>query len=234
MFPAGLLIMFSAWGKQFLWTTAIFLGLQAAITLILLYNLAEFKSVTSAAILLFIVSFFIELMGLNTGFPFGRYRYTDVLIPSLYGVPVSISFAWFTLSVNSLLVSKYFLRSGAFTIAVISSVFILAADIMLEPFAAFVNNYWIWTNGSIPIQNFISWLIIGFLFSFLANGSIKWSADFHQKKRLLKIPFLIMGLNVLNYTLVNAVNGYYIITTSGLLIFAIVLSSLFRFKANES
>jgi len=234
MFPVGLFLMFSEWGKQFLWTTTIFLGLQAVITFILLYKLAELKSVISVTTLIFVISYSIELTGLNTGFPFGYYTYTDVLKPVINGVPIAISFAWFAVSTNSLLVSKYFLKDGSVTIASISSVFILSADILLEPFAAFVNNYWVWAEGSIPIQNFFSWLILGFVFSIILSKAIKWHADFYHKKSLLRIPFLIMGINVFNYTIINLANGYYMITITGLLIFTIVLSSLIKLKPNEN
>ncbi|GII82006.1 hypothetical protein Sru01_69880 [Sphaerisporangium rufum] len=35
-----------------------------------------------------------EWVGIRTGFPFGEYRYTDVLWPQLGGVPVIVALAW--------------------------------------------------------------------------------------------------------------------------------------------
>ncbi|MCI0448194.1 MAG: carotenoid biosynthesis protein [Chlorobi bacterium] len=229
MFPVGLFLMISDWGKQFLWTSSLFLALQAVITFIYLSRLAEIKSVITVTVLILIISFIIELLGLNTGFPFGHYSYTNVLKPFIGDVPIAISFAWFVVSVNSVLISKYFLK-GNFTIAVISSVFILAGDILLEPFASFVNNYWVWAEGSIPIQNFLSWLIIGFIFSVLINKTLKWRDDFKNERKMLMLPFLITGINVSTYSIINLIYGYYEITIAGLLIFAILLLSLIKLK----
>ena len=235
MFPVGLFLMFSAWGKQFLWTTTLFLGLQAVITFIILAKLADLFSVTISTVLVLIFSYFIEWWGVNTGFPFGYYSYTDVLKPIINGVPLAITFAWFVVTANSMLAAKYFLKNTSiYTIAFISAVFILATDILLEPFASFVNNYWVWAENKIPLQNFLNWLFCGFLFSLLLDKIIKWKNNFPNQKNLLKIPLIIIGINLLNFTIVNLANGYFALTITGLIMFAIVILSLIKFKPNEN
>ena len=225
MFPVGLIIMFSDWGKQFLWTTTFFLGLQAVITFIILVKLADLISVTFSVIIIFILSYFIEWWGVNTGFPFGYYSYTDVLKPMLNGVPLAITFAWFVVSANSLLAAKYFLKNiPVFTVICISAVFILATDILLEPFASFANNYWQWVDNKIPLQNFLSWLAGGFIFSLLLEKIIKWKNVYEEN--LLKIPLLITGINLLNFTIVNISSGYFVLTAVGLIMFASVIFSI--------
>lgn len=227
MFPVGLFIMFTEFGRQYLWTTTIFLGLQALITFIVLLKLAESAGVIITALLVFISSFVIEWGGVNTGFPFGQYSYSSVLLPLINGVPLAISFAWFVVSVNSFLAARYFLGSGGAAAIAVSSVLILATDILLEPFASFINGYWLWSAGSIPIQNFISWFIIGILYSAAIAFIIKWKSKIENRSKLEKIPLIIIVINILNFSVINIANGYFVLTAVGIvIIIAIVLISI--------
>lgn len=222
MFPVGFIIMFTEFGRQYLWTTTIFLGLQALITFIVLLKLAESSGVIITALLVFISSFVIEWWGVNTGFPFGMYLYSDVLQPLVNGVPLAITFAWFVVSVNSFLAARYFLGSGGAAAIAVSSVLILATDILLEPFASFINGYWLWSAGSIPIQNFISWFMIGLFYSVVISFLVKWKTGEAKKTSLGKIPLLIFFINILNFSVINIVNGYYILSITGLVIILIM------------
>lgn len=231
MFPVGFIIMFTGFGRQFLWTTTIFLGLQAVIMYFLIGKISSYASASVSALFIFSLSLFIEWLGVNTGFPFGNYVYTDVLQPKIFGVPLAITFAWFTVTTSSLVISKYFLNR-AVTAAFISSVLILSTDIMLEPFASFVNNYWLWDFSKIPVQNFAAWFVIGFGFSLLINKLIKWKSPVDQNS--VFIPSLIFVINVLNFTVVNILFGYYMITIIGLLMTGIVIASLIFLNRNEN
>lgn len=227
MFPVGFIIMFTEFGRQYLWTTTIFLGLQALITFIVLLKLAESAGVIITALLVFISSFVIEWWGVNTGFPFGMYSYSDVLQPLVNGVPLAITFAWFVVSVNSFLAARYFLGSGGAAAIAVSSVLILATDILLEPFASFINGYWLWSAGSIPIQNFISWFIIGILYSAAIAFIVKWKSKIENRSRLEKIPMIIIAINILNFSVINIANGYFVLTAVGIvIIIAIILVSI--------
>lgn len=219
--------MFTEFGKEYLWTTTIFLGLEAFITFIVLIYLAETLSVIIVSSIIFLASYIIEWWGTNTGFPFGFYTYSDILKPLVNGVPLGISFAWFVVAANSLLAAKYFLGNSSHIAAVAAaSVFILATDILLEPFASFVNNYWIWDSGTIPIQNFAAWLSLGIVFAFTLNGLLKWRGNFGEQKILLRIPVVIICINLINFSAVNIVYGYYALTLVGLLSFGVMLISV--------
>ena len=165
MFPVGLVLMFTESLRGYLWTTTIFLGLEALITFIILIKLADLLSVVITTAVIIIASWFVEYFGVNNGIPFGSYSYTHVLSPLIGGVPIAITFAWFTVAANSLLAARYFLRGyNEISAILIASIFILATDILLEPFASFINNFWIWETSAIPIQNFVSWFVIGLIF----------------------------------------------------------------------
>ncbi len=219
MFPAGLVIMFTEFGRQFLWTTSAFLGLQAFILLIVLFKSAGALKSVFLSLVILSVSYGIELIGLNTGFPFGSYAYTDVLKPVIFGVPLAITFAWLSVALSSYMISVLIFPPGsAAGTCFIASAIILAVDILLEPFASFINGFWIWEAGEIPIQNFISWFAAGFVFCILI--SVFFPAD---KVRSLepgekRTPFIVIGLNILIFTVLNIYHGYLLISIIALVI----------------
>ncbi len=233
MFPVGFFIMLTEFGRDYLWTTTIFLALQAVITFIILSKLADLLSVVITTAVIFMASWFIEYWGATTGFPFGIYSYSHTLAPLIGGVPLAIIFAWFTVTANSLLAARYFLKGYSEISAVlIASIFILATDILLEPFASFVNNFWVWQTTAIPIQNFISWFLIGLIFVITLSQLVKWHKVEIHNSRLYKIPLLIIAINIINFSIVNIANGYYFLTITGLAIFIIIITSIKLFKTS--
>src|SRR6478609_9056708 len=62
---------------------------------------------------IFALGLAIEYIGVTTGFPFGAYTYTSVLIPELPGgVPLGIGFAWLLIVVSSLFTARWLLQAG--------------------------------------------------------------------------------------------------------------------------
>lgn len=221
MFPVGIFIMLSDLGKPYLWTTTIFLGLEAVIMFFVLSKEAGiFSSFLSAAIIM-AASFLIEWCGVNTGFPFGSYVYTEILQPKLFGVPVAIAFAWFAVTSSISVFSRaLFDNVSGFTIAFVSAVLIFATDVLLEPFAAFINSYWQWEGLKIPLQNFVAWFALGFIFSFVLH---KLSKHRNPEQKTILIPAIIIIINLLNFSIVNMAHGYFILTLMGLIIFSFIL-----------
>ncbi len=235
MFSVGFIIMFTELGSGYLWTTTIFLGLQAVITFIILTKMADLLSVVITTAVIFIGSWFIEYWGVTTGFPFGIYSYSHTLAPLIGGVPLAIMFAWFTVTANSLLAARYFLKGYSEVSAIlIASIFILATDILLEPFASFINNFWVWQTGAIPIQNFISWFAIGLIFVITLSQLIKWHKAEINNYRLFNIPLLITAINIINFSVINIANGYYFLTITGIVIFIVIISSIKFFKPSPA
>ena len=107
--------------------------------------------------------FFIEYLGVETGFPFGVYSYNSDLF-LLLGVPIFIPLAWFVLIKGTYLgLRQIFL----------SAFFILMFDIVLELFAV-KNGMWLWDNAKsglfpAPIINYISWFVISILVALFIN-----------------------------------------------------------------
>lgn len=117
-----------------------------------------------AAATIIVVTFFIELLGSSTGFPFGSYDYTSALQPQLLGVPVIVSFAWagITLVAHATFRARITLMVGAIT----------AWDAFLDP-QMVGEGYWRWEPVSlayrgIPLVNYAGWLATALVTSTIA------------------------------------------------------------------
>ncbi len=234
MFPVGLVIMLTPFGTQYLWTTSIFLFLQALILFILLCKTAGFIKSTVVTLTLLLLSFIIEYIAVKTSYPFGNYIYTGVLQPAIEAVPPAIAFAWFSVTVSSYLISvDLFPGTGLFTVSFISSVTIFATDIMLEPFASFINGFWLWNLGVIPLQNFAGWWVIGLLFSLFLSLIIPPPKISLPDSYNRKIPYIIMLVNIFTFTIINVYYGYILISIFGLLIIGLITFVLPRFNKSN-
>ena len=233
MFPVGLVIMLTTFGQQYLWTSSIFLGLQALILLMYVLKLYGTACSLIPSAIILTLSFFIEYAGVNTGYPFGNYIYSDILVPQLFGVPIAIAFAWFSVTVSAYLITiDLYGKAGIFTIALISSALIFSTDILLEPFASFVNGFWLWNSGKIPFQNFISWLVLGFLFSLFLSLFIKPGKEAEPFSG--KIPYIVLTVNMFTFLIINIYNNYIFMSVVGASIIAFILLILPVIAKNEA
>ena len=124
-------------------------------------------------VLVFVVGFIAEIIGVKTGLIFGHYSYGKVLQPQVYGVPVAIGCAWVGILFSSLAVAQRITRHFIW-LPIFNAFLMVVFDIFLEPTAVLLN-YWTWQN-SILLQNYIAWFVIGL---FLAL--------YGQRQGLLKI-----------------------------------------------
>lgn len=235
MFPVGLLIMLTPAGRDFIWTTSIFLFLQAVVLFIILVHISGTAKAVYVSGLILLISFAVEYIAVHTSFPFGNYHYTDTLYPLISGIPAAITFAWYSVAVSAYLsVSILYPGYGLFFVSFISSVIILSTDIMLEPFASFANGFWIWDSGAVPVQNFISWWILGLCFCLLISLFIPASGTKKLNQFQKKVPFIIIILNILNFMVINTVSGYALLSLTGLFLIIILIFILPRYKVNEA
>ena len=122
-----------------------------------------------AALLGCILAWSVELIGLHTGFPFGRYRYTGVLRPELAGVPVIVPLAWTAMALAALTVGRR-LGTGRLRTALLGGVALATWDVFLDP-QMVAAGYWRWQSPQwtipgvpgIPLSNFAGWLVAAVL-----------------------------------------------------------------------
>lgn len=108
----------------------------------------------------FVIGFLVELVGVNTGWPFGDYSYGPVLGTQILGTPLLIGLNWFLVSyISGCIVQKL---PVSFWLKVVAGTFLMVAlDFFMEPIAM-KHNFWNWKNGFIPNQNYLAWAVVSF------------------------------------------------------------------------
>lgn len=119
-----------------------------------------------------------EMIGVNTGLLFGDYSYGEVFGRKLFGVPVLIGINWFCVVYAAHVVSMK-LKSdkikGKFSVALLAAAIATAFDWVMEPVAMKLG-FWNWSDGRIPLFNYVSWFVISFGVS-ITFGSLKIEAN---------------------------------------------------------
>lgn len=118
-------------------------------------------------VFVFIAGILIEIAGVSTGMIFGTYYYGDVLGPKVYEVPLSIGLNWVFLTLATLSMAEG--KKAQFILAALFGAgMMVGLDMLIEPLASSLD-YWYWLNETIPIQNYVAWFIIAFLFHLMAR-----------------------------------------------------------------
>ncbi len=118
-------------------------------------------------LIVFVASFFVELIGVQSGLIFGGYHYGAALGLKIGETPVLIGLNWLML----IYMVYHLLQDWKISILLKSFVgafIMLAYDLLLEPVAPKLD-FWYWLNGSIPLQNYIAWWLISFVFFMIWN-----------------------------------------------------------------
>jgi uncharacterized membrane protein len=171
----------------------------------------------------------LEYVGVQTGFPFGSYRYTGVLAPALPGgVPVVIGFAWLLIVVSSFCTARWLLGSRVSSarvlvgLAILGAILAVALDMLIEPVAYHVKDYWVWTAGDgyygIPWSNFITWLVAAFAMILAMVALLKPE----KRLRWKWLPIALFGMNVVLFGVVNVAHGYWLPGAEALLLCGVI------------
>lgn len=139
------------------------LHLMLMLAIVLWNNPSWNKHFILFSLFVYLFSFLIEMIGTNTGLLFGEYTYGETLGYKLWNTPLLIGVNWFLLvyGVGSLL-SFLKLKSNVF-FAVLGASILVCLDYLIEP-VAIRFDYWSWGGLAIPIQNYITWWVLAFLF----------------------------------------------------------------------
>lgn len=234
MTPVGIIIMmFPELREKYLWTTNIFLAFQfIALLCFLLLNYTRVSVAVTVPVLL-ISGFLLEYIGVKTSFPFGSYVYSDLLQPQILEVPLAISLSWVVVVAVSYLIISSVKSLNLFAIVIYSSVLVLAFDLLLEPFASFINGYWTWTFSFVPIQNYVSWFVVAVVFAlFLSKFLVPQSSDIKKSKVVSNTPLILYLISIFQFSIVNILNSYILETISGIVLIIVIMILIYR-RTNE-
>lgn len=106
--------------------------------------------------------FFLEAIGVNTGIIFGHYRYGHALGLKLFHTPLLIGINWLFLTYTATSVSEKMTNKTALQI-VIAPALMVMYDLILEQLAPGMQ-MWSWISPVVPVGNYLTWWVVGFLF----------------------------------------------------------------------
>jgi putative membrane protein len=162
------------WGNSKYFAGLSSLNLLLVFVLILLTQQEKNRSFYFFMIAAMMIGFGVEIIGVHTGWLFGKYHYTSQLGYSVFNVPLIIGVNWFIVTYCSGVSIKAFQNklSSKFPeaslessrkVKLLSVIFdgaLLAVlfDWLMEPVAVKLE-YWIW-EGDIPFYNYFCWFVI--------------------------------------------------------------------------
>lgn len=140
---------------------------------------------------LFLIGFFVEVIGVYSGLLFGEYHYGKTLGFQFFGVPLIIGVNWVLLVMSSFAVSSYFVSNTIFKV-VLSSIIMVLLDLLIEPVAIRLD-FWHWESDVIPLQNYIMWFLVAVIMNLILT--------FNQFKFNVKLGFGLLISQILFFTL---------------------------------
>lgn len=107
----------------------------------------------------------VEVLGTRTQLPFGAYEYSDLLGPTVLGVPVLIPLAWSMMAYPCLLAARMLSRNLV-VVPLVGAWLLSTWDLFLDP-QMVGEGYWTWLSPTpalhgvpgIPVQNYLGWFV---------------------------------------------------------------------------
>ena len=117
-----------------------------------------------------------EIMSLRTGFPFGHYRFTDLMGPKLFDLPILLALAYVGMGYLSWVVgltilgyqNQPLLGRKIVLLPLMAGFVMTAWDLSMDPVWADIDHAWVWRDGGsyygVPISNFFGWFLTVYIF----------------------------------------------------------------------
>lgn len=184
-----------------------------------------------AGLIVITLSCLVETIGVNTSFPFGAYRYTNILFPSLPGgVPLAVMFAWVLIIFGAHGWVRLRKRTSGLVAALLGATLATMLDLEIEPVATHLEHYWQWlapgrvSYYGVPLANFAAWFIVAFVLLLLVDAALPIRQTGLPILRTkfspwasLYAPRLLFAASLLMFGLVDLTHGYYGASVVGLL-----------------
>jgi uncharacterized membrane protein len=173
---------------------------------------------TAAGLLLLVAltAIAFEAVGLATGVPYGSYRYSDALGPTLLGVPFLVPLAWLMMAWPSWVLAERLARPvrpgrrRAARVGAAAGVF-AGWDVVLDP-QMVQAGYWTWTHprpglpgiDTVPLTNLAGWLLAGLVLMTLLDLLVARTAISGPPRAGDAAPLLALGWMTLGGALAHA------------------------------
>jgi uncharacterized membrane protein len=157
-----------------------------------------------------------EAAGLATGFPYGSYRYSDALGPTLLGVPFLVPLAWLMMAWPSWVLAEHLTRTARRgrrrAARITAAAYVFAGwDVVLDP-QMVQAGYWTWAHpepglpgiDTVPLTNLAGWLLAGLVLMALLDLVVARTAAPGPPRVGSTAPLLALGWMTLGGALAHA------------------------------
>ncbi len=218
LFPFGVLFnVTDLLPAGFAWSASVVILLYGVAVLLSEFRAAPPPRAAAEFAAIALCLFLVEYLGVTTGFPFGSYVYTGALQPLVWGVPVVMAVAWYTTVVCTRRMAGWLLRSAGArpsAVAALAALLTVALDVVLEPMASDTRQYWIWSGGPVPWQNYAAWFLLSFAaVHVLENRAVRREAP---DTRVAATAAAVYSMQTVLFSLSNLAHGHAAETAAGL------------------
>jgi len=129
----------------------------------------RWRTMLGFALICTVVGNVVENLGVAIGFPFGRYRFLELMGPKVFQVPVLLGLAYIGMAYVSWMLACLILKAPAsaatsrsiFAVPMLASLIMTTWDVAQDPVWSTILHGWIWFDGGawfgVPITNYLGW-----------------------------------------------------------------------------
>ena len=161
------------------WPELVLLASGVACTITALAQRLPLQNVLLATFSIAVLGGAVHALGVITGIPFGPFEFGESIGPLVFKtLPWAVPLIWILVVLNARGVARLILRpwrkinAYGFWLIGVTALLTLLFDFALEPFAARVKHYWLWTPTKFPVtwqgtplSNFLAWAAVSVLIS---------------------------------------------------------------------
>ncbi len=210
------------------WANAVFLYLAGFLAILYAMKRLRVRLGAVVAICIMLTTIFAESLGVHYGLIFGTYHYEQDFGVQLFGVPITIGFAWVMVIFTSMAHYEFLLERkktgvGALIYSSVTSLLAVTMDLIIDPVAYVGREYWIWDEGGlyyqIPSQNFLGWFFVSFVIQFFLylmvkreGKSSRWTSRMKRLYFLVIFMFMVTAMVEGLWLAVFVTLGFYILS----------------------
>ncbi|MCS7037527.1 MAG: carotenoid biosynthesis protein [Saprospiraceae bacterium] len=174
------------------------MSLLLSYAVLLLFHTPHTRGSAAYLFSAFAVGFGVEVLGVNTGWPFGHYEYGSVLGPKVAGTPLMLGINWTLVTYCSFYaLDRVLPKLSVVAFAPLAAALPTALDYLIEPVAIHFG-MWTWpSTGLPPWQNYAGWYATSLLLAIVWRLTIPPSLQNRAALPLLGLQtafFAVLGL----------------------------------------
>ena len=142
--------------------------LMSFIAILLFHRSLNSRNTRLVFFTIILVSYLVEVAGVNSQMIFGNYIYGNGLGLKILGTPLVIGINWAMLVYCSASIMER-LKLHVIVQIFFASVIMILYDVVLESVAPFLD-MWYWNGNIVPLQHYFAWFFLALVF----HGMVKW------------------------------------------------------------